>query len=338
MRLSNVARTCTRRLVRGGLSCLLLAATSVLPVLAHAQSDYPTAPIHLIVPQSAGGPSDVLGRMVGQRLGDALGQVVVVEDRPGGGTVLGTGAVARAKPDGYLLLINIVETMAINETLYAKLPYSLTSDLRSIGLVATSSATLVTKKDLPAHNYKEFRALAASQKPGSISVGSAGVGSIFHMAIESLNQAAGIKLSHVPYKGGEPAIIDVVAGHVDAAFVGTPAAVELVKQDRVTAIATTGKTRDAQLPNVPTFIESGLPNFDVEVTYAILVPAATPQAIVDKLAGALKKITESADFKKQVAAIGFDARTSSPGESTAMLKASVDRWRPLVKASGATAE
>jgi tripartite-type tricarboxylate transporter receptor subunit TctC len=326
--------TSGRRIVRDA----LLAATLILPFAAHAQSDYPTSPVHLIVPQAAGGPSDVLARMLGVRLGDALGQVIVVENRPGAGTVLGTNAVARAKPDGMMLLIQIVETLAINESLYTKLPYVLATDLKPVGLVASSSATLVAKKDLPAHNYAELKTLALQKPPGTLSVGTAGIGSIFHMATELVNMTAGIKLTHVPYKGGEPAIIDVVAGHVDLAFVGTPAAVELIRQNKVTAIGTTGRTRDAQLPDVPTFAESGAPNFDVEATYAILVPAGTPQPIIDKLAAAVKKIDESPDFKKQVGAIGFDSHFASPSETAAMLKASVEKWRPIVKASGATVD
>jgi tripartite-type tricarboxylate transporter receptor subunit TctC len=337
MRLSDVTRSHRSRLVRGGLTNLLLAATLVLPFAAHGQSDYPTMPIHLIVPQAAGGPSDILGRMLGVRLGDALGQTVVVENRPGAGSVMATGTVARAQPNGYMLLIQIIETLSINETLYKKSTYALT-DLRPVGLVATSSATLVAKTDLAAHNYAELKTLASQKPPGTLSVGTAGIGSIFHMGVELLNKTAGIKLNHVPYKGGEPAIIDVVAGHVDLAFVGTPAAVELIKQNKVTAIGTTGKNRDAQLPDVPTLTESGAPNFDVEATYAIFVPAATPQAIVEKLAAALKKIDESPDFKKQVGAIGFESHFASPSETAALLKSSIEKWRPIVKASGATVD
>ena len=317
-------------------ACAGLSGLSIMPT--QAQTNYPERPIHLIVAQSAGGPSDLLARVVGIRLAKDLGQAVIVDNRPGAGSIVGTNLVAKAEPDGdTLLLLNIVETLAINETLYARLPYKLTQELTPVGLIAASTLTLIANTSLPATTVPQLEALAKA-KPGQLNVGSAGVGSIMHLSIALLNSAANIKLAHIPYKGAEPAITDLLGGQVQMAFVGTPAAVSLVQQHRVTGIATTGLARDPLLPNVPTFAEAGLPNFDVEATYGLWAPAATPKPVIDRLNAALVKMAQTPDFRQQLISMGFVARSDTPAQDSADVSASIKKWTPIVKASGATAQ
>jgi tripartite-type tricarboxylate transporter receptor subunit TctC len=308
-----------------------LLAGSVL-----AESDYPSNPIHLIVTQSPGGPSDTLARLVADHLSKILNQSVIVDNRPGAGSIVGTNLVAKSKPDGYTVLLNIAETLGIYETLYKKLPYDLNRELTGVGLIAASSETLIANNALPAKTVKEFIALAKS-KSDQLNVGSAGVGSIMHLSVVMLNDAAHINLIHIPYKGAAPAITDVLGGQVQLAFVGTPAAVSLINQHKIIAIATTGGTRDALLPQVPTFSEAGFPDFKVEVTYGFWAPKATPKPIIDKLNEALVKTAQDADFKDRLAKISFETRSSTADQAEAYLQASIKRWRPIVKASGATA-
>lgn len=243
--------------------------------------------------------------------------------------------VAKADPDGYTLLLNIVETLAINETLHKKLPYKLMRDLRPVGLVAASTLTLIANKALPAKTLPQLEALAKS-KPGQINVGTAGIGSIMHLSLELLNSTANIKLSHVPYKGANPAITDLLGGQVQMAFVGTPAAVSLVQQHRVIGIATTGRARDPMLPDVPTFAESGVRGFQVDATYGLWAPAATPGRVIDRLNAALNQIAKIPDYRHRLQQIGFMVRTSTPAADEQTLKAEVKKWRPVVQASGAT--
>ena len=303
---------------------------------ALAESDYPSNPIHLIVTQSPGGPSDALARLVAAYVSKILNQSVIIDNRPGAGSIVGTNLVAKSKPDGYTILLNIAETLGIYETLYKTLPYDLNRELTGVGLIAASSETLIANNALPAKTVKELVALA-KDKPGQLNVGSAGVGSIMHLSIVMLSDVAHIELTHVPYKGAAPAITDVLGGQVQLAFVGTPAAVALINDHRVTGIATTGGDRDALLPQLPTFSETGFPDFKVEVTYGFWAPKATPKPIIDQLNAALVKTAQDPDFKDRLAKISFETRSSTPEQAEAYLQASIKRWRPIVKASGATA-
>lgn len=304
---------------------------------ALAQSAYPANPIHLVVTQSPGGPSDTLARLVAVHLSEILKTSVIVDNRPGAGSIVGTTVVAKSRPDGYTILLNIAETLGIYQTLYKTLPYDLDRDLTGVGLIAASSETLIANQSLPAKSLKDFIALA-KDKPGQFDVGSAGVGSIMHLSIVMLDREADITLTHVPYKGAAPAITDVLGGHVQLAFVGTPAAVALINQHRVVGIASTGSARDALLPQIPTFAESGFPDFKVEVTYGFWAPKATPKPIIEKLNSALTKTAQDADFRERLAKMGFVTRSSTADEAEAYLQAQVKRWRPIVKASGATAD
>lgn len=326
-----------RRRLRVLIAALYCGLSGLLAQSALAQSVYPSHPIHLIVTQSAGGPSDILARLVAAHLGEILKQSVIVDNRPGAGSIVGTTLVAKAKPDGYTILLNIAETLAIYETLYKTLPYDLNRDLTGVGLIAASSETLIANTAVPATTLKDFIALA-KRRPGKFNVGSAGVGSIMHLSIVMLDRDAGITLTHVPYKGAAPAINDVLGGHVQLAFVGTPAAVALIKEKRLVGIASTGGTRDALLPQIATFAESGFPDFKVEVTYGFWAPKETPKPIIEKLNAALVRTAQDPDFKSRLAKISFTTRSSTADEAEAYLQGEIKRWRPIVKVSGATAE
>ena len=320
----------------GLLALIVCGLSGFLAGPALAEPDYPANPIHLIVTQSPGGPSDTLARLVAEHLSKILNQSVIVDNRPGAGSIVGTTLVAKAKPDGYTILLNIAETLGIYETLYKKLPYDLNRELTGVDLIAASSETLIANNALPAKTVKDFVALAKS-KPGQLNIGSAGIGSIMHLSIVMLSDAAQIKLTHIPYKGAAPAITDVLGGQVQLAFVGTPAAVALVNQHKVIAIATTGGSRDALLPQIPTFGEQGFPDVKVEVTYGFWAPKETPRPIIDKLNAALVKTAQDPDFKDKLAKISFATRSTTPDEAEAYLQASIKKWRPIVQASGATA-
>lgn len=315
----------------------VIASLTVLVVAggAAAQSSYPTKPIHIVVPQTAGGPSDVLARLVGKKLSDIFDQPVIIDNKPGAGGNVGTEYVAKALPDGSHLLVNIVGTMAINESLYSKLPYSLDKELVPIGLVAASSLTLLSNPSLPVRTVQEMLTLART-KPNELNVGSPGNGSVMHLGIELLNSRAKVRLAHIPYKGAAPAITDLLGGHVNMAFVGTPAAVPLIKQGKLVGLATTGATRSRLLPQLPTMLESGLSDFVVENVYGVWVTAGTPGNVIARLNAALVRITQDPGVVEQLGALGFEARATTPEQHGTYVKREIERWAPIVKASGAT--
>ncbi|HEX4325758.1 MAG TPA: tripartite tricarboxylate transporter substrate binding protein [Burkholderiales bacterium] len=318
------------------LAILVLLFPLLFPAgAAHGQA-YPTRSIRLVVPQSAGGPSDVLGRLVAQRLGDGLGQSMVVENKPGAGGQLGAEAVAKSPPDGYNLIVTIVGTMAIDQSLYPKLRYQMLTDLAPVGLLAASSLTLVAHPSLPVKSIRELIEYAKTGKP--VNVGSAGNGTVMHLSLELLNKDAGIKLNHVPYKGAAPAMNDLLGGFVQMAFVGTPAAVPMVQQGRLRGIATTGVKRSSQLPDVPTMLEAGLQGFDVENVYGLWAPGGTPKAVIDVLAAETRKLVAAPDFGKKMESLGFEARGSTPDELDKYERAEIAKWGPLIKSIGLVME
>ncbi|MDB5807794.1 MAG: extra-cytoplasmic solute receptor [Betaproteobacteria bacterium] len=322
---------------RSGLLAALFAAlaAALLPLAANAQN-YPARPIRLVVPQTAGGPSDVLGRLVAQKLGEGLNQSIVVENRPGAGGQVGAENVAKSPPDGYSLIVTIVGTLAIDQSLYPKLRYQMLTDLAPIGLVAASSLTLVAHPSLPVKSLKELIDYAKTGK--AVNVGSAGNGTVMHLSLELLNKDAGIRLNHVPYKGAAPAMNDLLGGFVQMAFVGTPAAVPMVQQGRLRGIATTGEKRSSQLPEVPTMLESGMKGFDVENVYGLWAPGGTPKPIIDMLAAETRKLAATAEFGKRMETLGFEARTSTPEELDKYERAELAKWGPLIKSIGLVME
>jgi tripartite-type tricarboxylate transporter receptor subunit TctC len=316
----------------------LLAAGALLAAPAFAQSAYPDHNLRIIVPQTAGGPSDVLARLFAQKLTERLGKPVIVENKPGAGANIGTDMVAKSKPDGYTLLINIAGILAINETLYKQLPFDAARDLDGVARVVTSQLALVAHPSFRPNSIRELVAAAKSSPSGTISYGSAGTGSPQHVGGELLNTKAGIKLNHIPYKGAIPALTDLLGGQIPLAIVGLPAAVPNIKGGKLKAIAVFGGTRSELMPEVPTFVESGFPDIEMELAYGIFVAKGTPRPIVNRLNEELGAILKNADVREKLLAAGFEAGHSSPGELDAYLKDQVQKWRPIVRDSGAVAD
>lgn len=302
---------------------------------ALAQSDYPDRPIRFVVTTTAGGPSDVFARTIGQKLSDSLGKPVVIDNRPGAGGNIGRVSVAKSRPDGYTIVVNIATNLAINESLYSNLPYDAMKDFEPVTKIGLSAIVLVAHPSLPANSIKELIALAKA-KPGALSFGSSATGSAMHIGGELLNSKAGIKLAHIPYKGASPALTDLLGGQIPLAIVGLPAALPYVKAGRLKALGVMGAARSALAPDVPTFVESGLPGLEAELVYGIFAPAGTPKPIISRLNSEIATLLRLPEIKERLLGYGFELISSTPEELGEYLKAEIARWRPIVKASGAT--
>ncbi len=313
----------------------LSALGALLPSLANAQS-YPTQPIKLIIPFAAGGPSDVLARGFAPKLGENLGQPIILENKPGAGANLAAEYVANSKGDGYTLFLMMVGTQAINETLYKKLNYNVVKDFAPISLVGSSSLMLVANPSVPVKTVPELIAFDKAN-PGKVSFGSSGAGTPLHLAGELFNTQAGTNILHVPYKGAAPALTDVLGGQIQTAIVGTPAALPYVKSGKLTALGVTSLKRSSNAPEIPAIAET-LPKFEVELVYAIVAPASTPKAIIDKLNSQLISVLNNPEIKAQLNSRGFDVLTSTPNQTAEYIKSEVTKWTPIVKKSGVTAE
>jgi tripartite-type tricarboxylate transporter receptor subunit TctC len=301
-----------------------------------AQAAYPDRPLHLVVGFAAGGPSDVLARLIGQRLQASTGQSVIVDNKPGAGSNLAADFVAKSPPDGYTLLLMMVGTQAINEALYPKLSYDTVRDFAPITLTAASSLMLVANPKVPVKNYAELVAYAKAH-PGKLNFASSGTGTPLHLGGELLNNRAGIKLVHVPYKGAVPALNDVLGGQVELAMVGTPAGLPFVKSGKLVAIGVTGARRDTAAPDIPAIAES-LPGYEVELVYSVVAPTGTPRDVVMKLNGEIIKALHDKQVTERLQGLGFEVRTSTPEQLGAYIKAEIAKWGPIVKSSGAKPE
>lgn len=302
---------------------------------SQAQS-YPNQPIRLVIPFAAGGPSDVLARGFSQKLGESLGQPIIIDNKPGAGTNLAAEFVAKSKADGYTIFLMMVGTQAINETLYKKLSYNTIKDFSPISLVASSSLMLVANPSVPVKNVSDLIAYSKAN-PGKINFGSSGTGTPLHLGGELFNVQAGTTLNHVPYKGAAPALTDVLGGQIQTAMVGTPAALPFVKTGKLTAIGVTSLKRSSNAPEIPAIAET-LPKFEVELVYAMVAPAGTPKDIINKLNSQLVSILNNPEIKSQLNSKGFDVISSSPEQLGEYIKSEVSKWAPIVKKSGATAD
>ena len=307
----------------------------VISFNSQAQS-YPNQPIRLVIPFAAGGPSDVLARGFSQKLGESLGQPIIIDNKPGAGTNLAADFVAKSKADGYTIFLMMVGTQAINETLYKKLSYNTIKDFSPISLVASSSLMLVANPSVPVKNVSDLIAYSKAN-PGKINFGSSGTGTPLHLGGELFNVQAGTTLNHVPYKGAAPALTDVLGGQIQTAMVGTPAALPFVKTGKLTAIGVTSLKRSSNAPEIPAIAEI-LPKFEVELVYAMVAPAGTPKDIINKLNSQLVSILNNPEIKSQLNSKGFDVISSSPEQLGEYIKSEVSKWAPIVKKSGATAD
>jgi tripartite-type tricarboxylate transporter receptor subunit TctC len=309
----------------------LLAAVSV----AHAQESYPSKPVRFILPFPPGGPTDILGRLISDRLSAQLGQPVVTENRGGAGGNVGAEAAAKSAPDGYTIVL-VAPSLAISPTLYTKLNYDPVKDLTPISLVATVPNVVVTQTAHPA-TLREFIA-AAKAKPGVMNFGSGGSGTSNHLAGELFNILAGTKLTHVPYKGVNLAMQDVMAGRIDLVVIGVPAAAPHVKAGKLRALAVIAPQRLPALPEVPTVTEAGLPGFEVTTWYGILAPAGTPRPIIARLNAELVKAMHSPEMKERLAGIGTDAVTTTPEEFAAYIQAEIAKWGDVIRKANLRAD
>jgi len=319
-----------------GLLALGLGAI-VAPGLARAQpADWPARPIRFILPFPPGGGTDILGRLIAERLTAGLGQPVVAENRGGAGGNLGAEAAAKSPPDGYTIVL-VAPSLAISPSLYSKLNYDPVKDFAPVSLVATVPNVMITNPSVPVATLKEFIALAKS-KPGEMNFGSGGSGTSNHLAGELFNIVAGVKLVHVPYKGVNLAMNDVLSGRVQLVFIGIPAAVPHIKAGRLRALALASTQRSAVLPDVPTADEAGLPKFEVTTWYGILAPAGTPKPVVARLNGELGRIMHSPELKDRLEALATDPVTSTPEEFADLIKREIAKWGEVVREAGLKAD
>jgi Uncharacterized protein conserved in bacteria len=308
-----------------------VAALIALAGPAQAQT-YPTKPIRLIVPFPPGGGSDTMGRIIGQKLGERLGQQVVVDNRPGAGGSIGADVAAKAPPDGHILLLGSASEIAQYPNVNPKLPYNPQRDFEPITLVGNVPLLLVVHPSLPVRTVREVIALARSS-PGKLNFSSAGNGSTTHLAVELMRLETGIKLSHVPYKGSVPAVTDLVAGNVQLGMPTMPAALPFVRSGRLRAIAISTAKRSPTLADVPTVREGGVKDYDAVLWTGVLAPAATPQPVITRLHGELAQIVRLEDVKEALAKQGAEPVVTTPEQFSAYIRAEFAKWGKVVKAA-----
>jgi tripartite-type tricarboxylate transporter receptor subunit TctC len=311
------------------------AALAMLAGPAAAQQNYPSKPIRIIVPFPPGASNDILARIVGKKLTDAFGVQTLVDNRPGASTIIGASLLQKSPPDGYTLMVTS-GTHLITPMLMPA-PYDAVKDFTAVTTIDRSEYLLVVHPALPANNLKEFIALAKA-KPGQLNYASSSNGSGNHISAELLMLRTGIKMQHVPYKGGGPAVTDLMAGQVQVFFNSPSSTVPFVQRGKLKAIAVTGESRMAALPKVPTFTESGLPNFDVKSWHGILAPPGTAKPIVDTIASEVAKILAMRDTIDQLASFGLSPFISTPEQFAAMMKSENIRYGEVVKAANIKAE
>ncbi len=299
--------------------------------------DYPTRPITLVVPYAAGGGNDAMARAVADRMGAALGQQIVIENRGGAGGSIAMRQVARTTPDGYTLGLGGTGTLAIDPSLYPNVGYDPRRDFAPIGLIATSALVVLVNPQMPAATLKDLLALAKSE-PGRINFASAGSGSGMHLGTELLAFMAGITMTHIPYKGSAPALTDLLGGHVAVYLSSLPPAVGLVREGKVRALAVTGLTRSKTFPDVPTVAEAALPGFEAVLHYGIVAPAGTPRPVVDKLNAAMRTALASTDVLARLDTDGAEPFPSTPNQYAADIDREETKWSEIVRRSGARAE
>lgn len=317
----------------------LVTGAAALPALASgAQAQaYPAKPITLIVPFPPGGTSDMGGRLMAQELSKAVGQSVVVENRAGANGNIGSAAVARAPADGYTLLLSGIGSHAINMALYAKMPYDALKDFTHIAHFTSGPNILVANSDFPAKTFREFVDLVKAN-PGKYSYASSGSGSSGHLAMELLKQQAGLQIQHVPYKGGAPAMTDVIGGQVPVLFINQDAPLSYIKAGRMRVLAVASLERNSLYPDVPTVAESGFPGFSAVSWNGLSGPPNMPADIVARLNGAIVEATRSPAIKDRLEGNGFVVVGGTPEQYAAFIRSEIDKWTPVVKAAGATVD
>lgn len=316
-------------------SCLGVA---LLMVSANGLAQpYPTRPIRLIVPLAPGGGTDTVARLLASKLSELLGQQIVVDNRGGGGGVVGTELAAKSSPDGYTLLMGSITTNAVNPALYKKLPYDHIRAFSGISMVGTVPNVLVVHPSVPARSMKEFIALAKSG-PGKVVYGSSGIGSAPHLSMELIRSMTGATMTHVPYKGAGAAVADVLGGQLQALCSSLAGLLPHIKSGRVRALGVTTTSRNPQLPDVPTVAESGLPGYEVTIWYATFLPAGAPREVLTRLGTDTVKALNAPDLKGRLTLQGLDVASSTSQELDAVVRTETVKWAKVVKESGAQLE
>jgi len=321
------------RVVVGALAMIALAA----PAPAASPGDYPNRSIRLVVPFVAGGSTDIVARLVAQKLTETWDKQVVVDNRSGGNGAIGMEIVARATPDGHTLVLGYIANLGTGPALNPKLPYDAIKDFAPISHIVTAPSIAVLHPGVPAKNLQELIALARV-KPGAIAWGTSAIGSIGHMSGELLNRLAKVQMTHVPYKGGGQAVIDVLAGQIPMVIIGMTAVTPHVRSGRLRPIATTGAKRSFAFPDVPTVAEQGFPGFAADAWYGLLTTAGTPRPIVDKLNGEVIRIMKLPESKERMANVGFEIVASSPAEFAQLIREEIPKWTKVVREAGIRAE
>ncbi len=319
--------TVNRSILLLGLTSLLLGAGSL-----HAQT-WPSKPIRIVVPFSAGGPADITTRNIAPRLTELLGQSIIVDNRAGANGIIGADNVIRAPADGYTMLMATASVAAINMVTYATPPYDTLRDLQPLSPVMSTASLIVIHPSMPAKNLKEFVALAKA-RPNQISFGSAGTGGTLHLGLEMLMKEAGIKITHVPYKGAAPSVSDVIAGQINGMFVDLPVISPYVKNGKVRAIAVSSSQRSQYFPEIPTAKESGFANVEMTNYYGLLTTAKTPREVVAKLHDAIIRTVNTPAVRDKLMAVGADPQTMSTEEFTRFIRDDIQKWSKVVKAAG----
>jgi tripartite-type tricarboxylate transporter receptor subunit TctC len=316
---------------------LAMAALMGSAFAASPVAHYPNRSIRLVVPFVAGGSTDIVARLVAQKLTEAWDKQVVVDNRAGGNGAIGMEITARAVPDGYTLVLGYIANLGTGPALNPKLPYDAIKDFAPISHIVTAPSIAVIHPGVPAKNLQELIALARV-KPGAIAWGTSAIGSIGHMSGELLNRLAGVQMTHVPYKGGGQAVIDVLAGQIPMVIIGMTAVTPHVRSGRLRAIATTGAKRSFAFPEVPTVAEQGFPGFAADAWYGLLTTAGTPRPIVDKLSAEVIRIMKLPESKDRMAGVGFEIVASTPAEFAALIREEIPKWTKVVREAGIRAE
>ena len=314
-------------------SALLTGMALLLTPLGAAAQAYPNKPIRLVVPYAPGGAAGTLGRILGDRLAASLGQPVLVDHRPGGGTLIGNDAVAKAAPDGYTLVMGTVTSHAMASSLNLRMPFDPEKDFAPISLIASLPFVLVAHPSVQPRNVRELVA-AAKARPGHFTFGSAGNGTSNHLAGELFKSAAGIRMVHIPYRGSAPALVDVLGGQISMMFDLTATALPQIAAGKVKALAITSPKRSPLAPDVPTMAEAGYPGVEVVSWFGILAPAGTPPAIVSQLNAEIVKAMQLPEVKTQMAGLGAEAITSTPQEFAAYIASERAKWARVVRDAG----
>jgi len=322
--------------MKWGRACLVALVAIAAPLAAAAQ-DYPTRPVVLVSPFPPGGSVSLVARIVAEKMGETLGQSIVVENRGGAGGTIGARSVAKSPPDGYTLLLGYTGTLAIGPSMYPNAGFDPRKDFAPVGRIGTAPTLLVVHPSVPVHSVADLIAYAKAN-PGKLNFGSAGIGTVGHLAGELMATMAGLRLVHVPYKGTGPAITDLLGGHIPMMFTPVPTAHAQAESGLLRALAVTGAERSSLLPNVPTVAESGLPGYEAALRYGLVAPAGTPRAIIERLNKELRTALAAEDVRSRLAADGAEVLPSTPEQYAADIDREEATWSKVVNALGLRGE